>query len=255
MGLPDVLLRLAVGLLPAADQPRYRQEWGADVAVVAQEAGNIDATVLAANLVTTAPRMTMEMRSDSESGFAEWSVAMLASTFPAAVLAGLALYTQVWIMVLAELTLITGLFVMASGAWSYDDRLLESTRSRLGLFAATIGSSIEIYVRRSTGFGPAIDESASATIPHALIMIGLVVLVLASYLGQYQRRAQLVAVVLLATGAAANGVVVVINSISLSGFDRFGVLMYLVPSIALSWASYSIGKRPLVFKEERTLQL
>jgi len=253
--ISHLLVRVAVGLLPFQEQERFRREWAAEADAELQLSGNWASLVFSAQLILAATRMTLEIRASSETGFAEWSIAMLASVFPASILFGLALYHGVWIMVFGELALIIGLFLMASGAWSHDGGLLDSRRSRAGILLAAIGSAVEIIVRRTTGFGPAIDDSASATIPHAVILIGLLLFVASHYLGRHRRHVQIAAVAMFGPGAASNGVVVLINGVSLSGFDRFGVLMYLIPSIAFTWAGYSIAKRPQVFEDRASLEV
>lgn len=249
--LTVVLLRVAVLLLPVTEQARFLDEWRAEVEVVRQQSGELAAVSFAARLVLAAPKMTLEIRSGSQSAFAELSIGLSFSIFPSLVLATLAFWTGVWIIVVGELFIIGGILLMASGFWSFEGRLLDSKRSRIGLVLAAIGSGIEITVRRLTGFGPPIDDAASATIPHALIIIGLVLWIASSYAGRFRFRVQMLAVGLVAPGAAINVVVTVINGASLSGFDRFGVLMYVVPSAALAWACYSVLGRRQVFDDSR----
>ena len=201
-------------------------------------------------LIPAAARMTMAIRSNSESGYAELSVGIIFSVFPSAVLVGLALQTGVWIIVFAELALIAGILLMASGFWSFEGRLFDSGRSRVGAVLAIVGSVIEVIVRRTTGFGPPIDAEVSANVPHSLILIGLALWMGSSYAGNYRFRVLRLAVALIAPGAALNFVVLIINARSLTGFDRFGVLMYVVPSAALAWACYSIVGRRSVFADQ-----
>lgn len=249
MSLTNILLGAAVLLLPATEQARFRQEWRAELAVVRETAGSLAALGLAARLVRAAPRMTMAMRANNDSGYAELSFGIIFSVFPAAVLAVLALQTGVWIMLVGELALIAGILLMASGFWSVEGRLFDSRRCKVGLVLAVIGSVVEVVVRRSTGFGPPIDAVVSATIPHTLILLGLILWVVSSYAGRFRFRVMRFAVVIMAPGAALNLVAVVINGVSLSGFDRFGVLMYAVPSAALAWACYSVVGRGRVFDD------
>ena len=246
--LAGMLIRLAVALLPTTEQARYLDEWRGEVASVRDQSGHLAAVRFAIRLVLAAPRMTMSIRSDSESGYAELSIGLSFSIFPSLVLVVLALYTRVWIMVIGELAIIVGIVLMASGFWSVEGRLLDSTRSRVGVALALVGSVIEVAVRRLTGFGPPIDEVVSATIPHTLGLLGLILMVSSSYAGRFRRRVQLAAIASLAPGAVLNMVVTVINGFALSGFDRFGVLMYVIPSAALAWASYAVLMRPKVFE-------
>ena len=232
-------------------QARFLDEWRAEAEVVRQQSGELAALGFAIRLVLAAPRMTLAIRSGSESAFAELSIGLSFSVFPSAVLASLAIYTGVWIMLVAELLIIVGILLMASGFWSFEGRLLDSKRSRVGLVLAALGSSIEIAVRRITGFGPPIDDAASATIPHALLIVGLILWVASSYAGRFRFRVQMIAVGLVAPGAALNVLVTVINGTSLTGFDRFGVLMYVVPSAALAWACYSVLGRREVFNDSK----
>lgn len=247
--LSVVLLRVAVNLLPVTEQSRFLNEWRAEIDVVRAQSGNLAAVVFAARLVFAAPRMTLILRAGSESAFAELSIGLSFSIFPSAVLVGLAIYTGVWIMVAAELSIIVGILLMVSGFWSCEGRLFDSGRSRVGLIFAVVGSGIEVAVRRLTGFGPPIDDVVSATIPHAVIMVGLILWVVSSYAGRFRFRVLTVAVALLAPGAAGNMLVAVINGSSLTGFDRFGVLMYVVPSAGIAWACYSILGRRQVLSE------
>lgn len=250
-----ILVRFAVALLPTTDQERFLTEWRAEVATVRDHAGSFVAVNFAARLIPAAVRMNLITRADGESGYAELSVAILISVFPSTVLVGVAIYTRTWTVLLAELLIIGGIVLAASGFWSFEGRLLDSTRARVGLTLALIGSLVEVAVRRLTGFGPPIDEVVSAMIPHALILVGLALLVASSYAGQFRRRVQLLAICVVAPGAGLNSVVVIINGAALSGFDRFGVLMYLVPSLALAWASFAIAVRPRVFRETVTLDV
>ena len=175
--LAGMLIRLAVALLPTTEQARYLDEWRGEVASVRDQSGHLAAVRFAIRLVLAAPRMTMSIRSDSESGYAELSIGLSFSIFPSLVLVVLALYTRVWIMVIGELAIIVGIVLMASGFWSVEGRLLDSTRSRVGVALALVGSVIEVAVRRLTGFGPPIDEVVSATIPHTLGLLGLILMV------------------------------------------------------------------------------
>lgn len=251
--ISTMLLRLAVALLPATEQARFLEEWRSELAVIHRESGGSEGVRYAGQLVSAAPRMTLEMRSDNESAYAELSIGMLIAVFPSVVLTGLAVYEGVLIMVVAELAIIIGGIIAASGFWSFEGRLLDSKRSRIGLALAVAGSIVEVVVRRLTGFGPPIDAEVSATIPHAMIMVGLVVLLGSSYAGRFRSRLQLLAVGLLAPEAAINMVVTVLNGAALSGFDRFGVLMYTVPSAAVAWASYKILGRQQVFRPAMVL--
>ena len=253
--LSTLLLRLAVGLLPTSQQSRFFDEWGAEIAAAHRESSAREGVRYAAHLVAAAPRMTLQMRADGESGYAELSIGVLVSLLPSTVLVGLAVYEGVWIMVVGELAIIVGGLLAASGFWSFEGRLLDSRRSRIGLALAVAGSVVEVAMRRLTGFGPPVDAEVSATIPHAVIMVGLFVLVGSSYAGRFRSRLQLLAVGLLAPGAAINVVVTVINGASLSGFDRFGVLMYTIPSAVLAWACYSILGRRQVFDDARVFDL
>ena len=241
---------VAVLLLPITEQGRFRDEWRAEVAAVREASGSLAALGLAARLLQAAPRMTMTMRASSESGYAELSFGIIFSVFPAAVLSVLAIQTGVWIMLVGELALIAGILLMTSGFWSLEGRLFDSGRCQLGLALALVGSVIEIIVRRSTGFGPPIDAVVSATIPHAVILLGLILWVASSYAGRFRFRVLRLAVGLIAPAAVLNLVAVLINGFSLTGFDRFGVLMYAVPSAALAWACYSIVGRSKVFNDQ-----
>ena len=180
LSLSVILLRLAVFLLPVTEQSRFLNEWRAEIAVVREQSGDLAAAVFAARLVLAGPRMTLHMRAGSESAFAELSIGLSFSIFPSAVLVGLAIFTGVWIMVAAELSIIVGILLMVSGFWSCEGRLFDSRRSRVGLVFAIVGSAIEVVVRRVTGFGPPIDDVVSATIPHAVIMLGLILWVVSS---------------------------------------------------------------------------
>ena len=250
-----VLLRLAVFFLPVSEQARFLDEWRVEAEVARQQSGEFAAVVFAVRLLLAAPRMTLVMRSGSESAFAELSIGLIFSVFPSVVLAGLAIFTEVWIMLIAELSIIVGVLMMASGFWSFEGRLLDSRRARIGVVFAVVGSGIEVAVRRLTGFGPPIDDVVSATIPHTVIMIGLILWVVSSYAGRYSYRVLWLAVGLLAPGAALNVLVTVINGWSLSGFDRFGVLMYVVPSAGLAWACFSLLGRRQVFDAGALLEI
>lgn len=239
-------------LLPITEQERYRSEWGAEVAFARESAGSLAALRLALRLLQAAPRMTMQMRANSESGYAELSVGLIFSVIPSSVLTALAVQSRVWIMVLGELALIAGVLLMVSGFWSFEGRLFDSGRSRVGLALALVGSAIEIVVRRTTGFGPPIDAVVSADVPHALILLGLTLWVASTYAGRLRFRILWLAVAVMAPGAALNMIVVTINGFSLTGFDRFGVLMYVVPSAGLAWACYSIVGRRQVFASKST---
>lgn len=247
LSLAKVLVWVAVALLPQADKFRFEQEWVSEVDAVRRESGRLAAIHFAARLLIAAPKMTLAMRADSESAFAELSIALVFSIFPSSVLTVLAIYTQVWIMVVGELFIIVGIVLMVSGFWSVEGRLFDSTRSRIGIVLAAVGSVIEVVVRRNTGFGPPIDEVVSADIPHAMIMIGLLLWALSSYVGGFRFRVLFIGILLVAPGAALNSVVIIVNATALSGFDRFGVLMYLLPSTALAWASYLVVGRKKVF--------
>lgn len=250
VSLAVIFVHFAVALLPVTEQERFRHEWRAELEAVREQSGDWAGLIFAARLVSAAPRMTLALRAGSESAFAELSIGLSFSIFPSAVLAGLAIYTGVWIMLLAELGIIVGVVLMASGFWSFEGRLLDSRRSRVGLILAAAGSATEVAVRRLTGFGPPIDDAVSATVPHAIIMLGLILWVVSSYAGRFRFRVLLFAVGLLAPGAAINVVVSVMNGVSLTGFDRFGVLMYVVPSAGLAWACYSVLGRRQVFADK-----
>ena len=79
MSLTNILLGAAVLLLPATEQARFRQEWRAELAVVRETAGSLAALGLAARLVRAAPRMTMAMRANNDSGYAELSFGIIFS--------------------------------------------------------------------------------------------------------------------------------------------------------------------------------
>lgn len=249
LSLSAAFVHLAVALLPVTEQARFRVEWRAEVETVREQFGNRAAALFAGRLVLAAPRMTLQMRAGSQSAFAELSIGLSFSIFPSAVLVGLAILTGVWIMVAAELSIIFGVILMASGFWSFEGRLLDSKRSRVGLVLATVGSIVEVVMRRLVGFGPPIDDVVSASIPHAVIMVGLILWVASSYAGRFRFRILLLAVGLLAPGAAINTVIAVINGWSLTGFDRFSVLMYVIPSGALAWACYSVLGRREIFDD------
>lgn len=242
-----MLLRLAVALLPATQQARFHGEWGAELSTMHRESGASDSVRYAGQLVLAAPRMTLEMRSDGESAYAELSIGVLVSLLPSTVLLGLAVYESVWIMVAGELAIIVGGVLAASGFWSFEGRLLDSRRSRVGVALSAAGSVVQIAMRQLEGFGPPIDAVISPNLAHGVIMVGLFFLVGSSYAGRFRSRMQLLAVGLLAPGAAINVVVTTINGAALSGFDRFAVLMYVVPSAVLAWACYSILGRRQVF--------
>ena len=250
VNLAVLLLRVAVALLPVTHQARFFDEWRSELEVVHREVGWFAALGFVCRLIVAAPRMTLTIRADSETAYAELSIGLLFSIFPSTVLLVLGIRAGVWTIVLGELGIIIGILLMASGFWSFEGRLLDSTRSRVGIAFATTGSFIEIAVRRLTGFGPPIDAEVSATIPHVMIVLGLILWVASSYGGPYSYRILRLSVGLLAPGAALNLVVVAINGASLSGFDRFGVLMYLVPSAGLAWACYSIVGRQRVFDDQ-----
>lgn len=250
-----MLLRLAVALLPATQQARFLDEWRAEIAAIHSESNALDGIRYAAQLVVAAPRMTLEIRSDSESAYAELSIGVLISLFPSAVLVGLAVHTRVWIMVVAQLAIIVGGVLAASGFWSFEDRLLDSRRSRFGVSLAVAGGVAEIAIRHLTGFGPPINVVVNANIAHAVMMAGLFFLVGSSYAGRFRSRMQLLGVGLLAPGAAINVVATIVNGFALSGFDRFAVLMYTIPSAALAWACYSIVGRRQVFEGPAVLEL
>ena len=250
MNVAVLLLRVAVVLLPVTHQARFFDEWRSELEVVHREVGWFAALGFVCRLIVAAPRMTLTIRADSETAYAELSIGLLFSIFPSTVLLVLGIRAGVWTIVLGELGIIIGILLMASGFWSFEGRLLDSTRSRVGVAIAATGSFIEIAVRRLTGFGPPIDAEVSATIPHVMIVLGLILWVASSYGGRYSYRILRLSVGLLAPGAALNLVVVAINGASLSGFDRFGVLMYLVPSAGLAWACYSIVGRQRVFDDQ-----
>lgn len=247
------LVRLAILLLPIGEQRRFLLEWSGEFAIVREEHGLVAAIRFVLGLFPAAARMTMAIRADSESGYAELSFGIIFSVFPVAVLFVLALQAGVWIMVFGELALGAGILLMASGFWSFEGRLFDSRRSRVGAVLVVVGSLIEVVVRRSTGFGPPIDAEVSATIPHTLVFVGLALWMASSYAGQFRFRMLWFAVAVLALGSALNLVVVVINARVLTGFDRFGVLMYLVPSASLAWACYLILGRRQVFESPAVL--
>ena len=249
LSLSRIVLRAAVAMLPESYRERFFQEWHAEIDALRRDSGDRAAFGFALGLLSVAPKMTMALRADSQSGYAELSIGLLFSIFPSAVLVGLALYTQVWIMVVGELAIIAGILLMSSSFWTGEGRLFDSTRSRVGIVLAAIGSGIEVAVRRVTGFGPPIDEVVSATIPHGVIMLGLILWVVSSYAGKYRFRVLLVSVCVIAPGALLNTIVAGINGAALSGFDRFGVLMYVVPSAALAWSCYAVVGRRQVFAE------
>ena len=245
--LSTILLRLAVALLPAAQQARFLGEWSSEIAAMNRESRAGEGVRYAAQLVLAAPRMTLAIRSDNESAYAELSIGVLVSLLPSTVLIGLAVYEGVWIMVAAELAIIIGGVLAASGFWSFEGRLLDSRRARIGVALAVTGALVEIAMRHLTGFGPPISQVVNANIAHGAMMAGLFFLVGSSYAGRFRSRMQLLAVGLLAPGAAINVVVSAINGAALSGFDRFAVLMYSLPSAVLAWACYSILGRRQVF--------
>ena len=244
------IMSVALVVLPRSEQNRFRDEWTSETAVVREQAGDLATLMFALRLLFAAPRITMEMRAEHASGYAELSIGLLVSIFPSTVLICVALFSGVWILVLGEVAIVAGILLMASGFWSAEARVFDSTRSRVGIALAAIGSGIEIAVRRITGFGPPIDAVVSATIPHAVIMLGLILWVVSSYAGRFRFRVLMVGIGITAPAAALNMIVAVINGMALSGFDRFGVLMYVLPSAALAWACYAVVGRRKVFDDQ-----
>ena len=66
---------------------------------------------------------------------------------------------------------------------------------------------------------------------------------------------QLAALCVIAPGAAFSVVVAFVNAAALSGIQRLGVLLYVIPCAVLAWACYSIAGRPQVFREEALVEI
>ena len=250
LSVDNVLLRSAVSLLPASEQPRFDQEWGADLEVLRRVEGQSAATRFAAQTLAAAPRMTMALREHSASAYVELSLASLLSVFPAVVLGIMAIVFQSWVMLLAQLGNVTGMVLIAHGFWRNDGRLLDSKRPRIGLLLVVISSGTGIAVVRLTDFGLQLDERINAAIPNMIIVFGMALLASSNYLGRFRRRVQLAAVTVLAPGAMLAVVVAFVNAAAASGVQRFSVMLWVIPSAALAWACYSIVDRPQVFRED-----
>ncbi len=65
MNLAQLLVRVAVVLLPTDVQERYRIEWRSEIAAVEREQGSGAAIGFAFRLLRAAPSMAMAMRQDS----------------------------------------------------------------------------------------------------------------------------------------------------------------------------------------------
>lgn len=244
-----LFLYLAVFLLPQRSQARFHSEWRSELLVIENEIGRKAATGYAVKLVGAAPRMMMEMRSNSPSAYVELSVASLLAVIPAIILGVLAVIFQVWIMLVAQLFVAVGAILVASGFWHHDGRLLDSGRARIGLVVFLLASAAGTAIIRLTELGPRVDEQVNSAFPNMVVLFGLVLLAASNYSSRLRRRIQLVAVAIIGPGAALGVVAAVINAAAVSGAHRLVLLIYVLPASVLAWACYSIVGRPQVFDD------
>lgn len=197
----------------------------------------------------------MALRAGSASAYVELSIATLLVLFPALVLGVLAIVFGVWLMLVAQLANMVGAVLVAHGFWRNDGRMFDSVSARAGLALLVAGSIAGTAVLRLGEVGPRVSEEINAAIPNVVILTGLVMLAASNYLGPIRRRMQLAALCVIAPGAAASVVVAFVNAAALSGIERAGVMLYVLPAAVLAWACYSIAGRPEVFNEADLVEL
>ena len=245
------VIGVAVSLLPVVLHDRFREEWTAEMQVVRATEGRRAAVSFVGSLIPAAVRTTMEVRKGGETAYSEMSIAALCGLPPVLFLLWFGAFHDVWILFLGQSFSLIGILLVAHGFWRTEGRLLDSMGSRVGIFCTIVGAtSGQILVDNVPELAPINpDEVISSVIPNAIIPIGFVLLVVANYTGRLRRRLQLAALILLAPGAAASGVVAVVNAASNGGISAFVSLLYGVPILGLAWASYVIAGRPKVFAE------
>ena len=248
-------VRLAAALLPTDLQARYSQEWEAELRVVRDSDGRGAAVGFATSLVPAAVRTTIEVRSSSETAYAEMSIAALCGLPPVLFLLWFGAANNVWLLVGAQTLSFLGIFLVAHGLWHNEGRLLDSLSPRIGLIFIVIGAtSGQILIDNLPALAPINpDEVISSVIPNATIPIGFFLLVVANYFRRFRRRLQLVALVILAPGAAAAVLVAIVNAANNGGISAVVSLIYGLPILGLAWASYKIAGRSQVFAEESVL--
>ena len=197
-------------------------------------------------------RTTVELRADDETSYAELSIAALCALPPVVFLLAYGAWNDVWVLVAAQSLSFFGILLAAHGLWSNDGRVLDSFSSRVGLVFVLLGAVFGIVLVEGlpelAPINP--DEVIPSEIPNATIPIGFFLLVVASYMGRLQRRLQLIALVILAPGAAAAVVVAIVNAVNSSGISSVLSLVYGVPILGLAWASYVIAGRSRTSADE-----
>ena len=123
------IVRLASAMLPADAQGRFADEWNAELIEVHQRAGRRAATSFAVALLPAAVQMTINMRRDSSSGYAEMSLAALLGLVPVVFLFVLGVSYGTWTLALAQVINVAGILLVAYGFWKHDGRLLDSLLS------------------------------------------------------------------------------------------------------------------------------
>lgn len=247
--LSPLIVQVATSLLPPHDQDRFASEWQAELGHVRATVGERSAVRFGLGLLLAAPRMTMTIRATSNTGYVELSVASLALLFPAAAMGTLAAAMQLWIMVAIQVLMAIGSLLTATGLWRDSGRLFDSLRSQAGLLLIVGSAAGGMAFIRLTEFGPRAEEQINAAIPNLAVLVGLVLLASANYVGNFKRRVQLAALSVMAPGAGFSVVVAAINSFAQTGRWRLAVTIYALPAPVLLWACLSVARRPQVFEE------
>ncbi len=240
-------MRLAVLLLPPSHRDRFRAEWSAELAAISGDPAA--STRYGLGLVGAAVQMNKSIRADSVSGYLELSMASMSALVPTTVLAGWAISTQMWSMLVVQLLIAVGIVLVSVGLWTADGRLLDSIGSRVGL-ALVLGASIaSTLVLGSDGVELLADQRVPVTLPNLLILLGLGILMASNYAGRHRGKVQLAALYVLAPGAFLLVVAAVVNAVSAMGMRWVIELVFALPAFVLAWACDTIARRPRVFDE------